>query len=690
MCDNQVVHFPLNCDESGRLVIPPHPLFTGHAMNILVVFALVYALIGDAITVNMCYIYFPNPSATDAALHAYFSVVSRRSHLDFKFTLLASNGNSQPSDMFRAIVTAPVDCDVYVGPRTSGYSIALGPIVTIPWVSDTASSVTLEDKTNFPWFSRMIASDAVGAKGIAAFLEFYNYTSANLICSEEVYGRSLKNGFEETYTGSIDTSVCISLAASREEIGATLRSIKATSSSRVVVMATSIAARASYWTNVVDEITSQGMEKTHIFVFPDAFCQSSTPYLDRLIGVICTTAAVNATAQNEYLARWMVYNQSNFDFILDSPSYDVNPPSSTLNQLSSQPRLSVDAVNFVMGAVEASYSQSGTSSESFDVKDRASILKAIRSFSTSGISGDIALDSKGNRVGSYLAFYNVQAGGNLVEFARWKDTAIKYPLEVEGVLVTWLGGTFISESAPSMFVAAGDLTSSDNYTQLLLTVVVVACVFILSVGVLSVALLYFSWTREMPLLVFLQTGAVFVTMGMITFHFVDIATDGVSCYVVVARNPSAAFSILYIVLTLFAFGASTLELALLLRYFFVVLGVSGDPIKRLAVSAKWEPRIARMSLVSAFVEDLPMVVMASVAVLDEANVFVMVSLMSSTILLGSKIAAVGVALSSILSRSSAENDMYEMVEEEVRKECEQFNFSRDMDMRDVDLPRLQI
>ena len=50
-------------------------------------------------------------------------------------------------------------------------------------------------------------------------------------------------------------------------------------------------------------------------------------------------------------------------------------------------------------------------------------------------------------------------------------------------------------------------------------------------------------------------------------------------------------------------------------------------MKRLAVSAKWEPKIARMSIVSAFVEDIPMVAMASVAVLDESNIFVMASLM---------------------------------------------------------------
>lgn len=650
----------------------------------------VVGLVDAGPIVNLCFIYFPDASSTDAALHAYFSISTRQSDVDFQFSLLASNGNEQPIDAFRALITSTVDCDVYIGPRTSGYSIVLGPIVTIPWVSDTASSLTLSDKTNFPWFSRMIPNDVVGARGIVAFLEHYNYTTANVICSDEVYGRSLKGGFEGSFKGVIDTSVCISLAASRDEIAATLRSVRASSTSRIIFVATSVAARSTYWKSMVDEINAQGMDKTHIFIFPDAFCQANTLYLDQLVGAICNTAAVNNTAQDAYLAKWNLFNKTKLDFILNDSVYNVIAPTALLNELSPQPRLAVDAVNFVMGAIEEAYRTNTSQSEVFNIKDRLAVLSDIRSSSGAGISGDIALDETGDRIGALLAFYNVQAGGSLVEVARWKDSPVPTAVEVADAEITWLGGTFKSRTGPSEYIAVSGTTEDDSYFQLLLTVVVVGCVFFISISILSITVVYYSWTRNIPMCVFLQSAAVFVTMGMIAFHFVDIATDGVSCYVVVSRDPTAIFSILYIILTLFAFGASSLELVMLLRYFFVVIGVSGDRMKRLAVSAKWEPKIARMSIVSAFIEDIPMVAMASVAVLDESNIFVMASLMISTVFLGSKLAAVGIALSSIISRSSAENALYEQIEEEVRKECIDFDFSRDMDMREVDLPKLQV
>uniref|UniRef100_A0A7S1QCN1 Cation/H+ exchanger domain-containing protein n=1 Tax=Neobodo designis TaxID=312471 RepID=A0A7S1QCN1_NEODS len=143
-----------------------------------------------------------------------------------------------------------------------------------------------------------------------------------------------------------------------------------------------------------------------------------------------------------------------------------------------------------------------------------------------------------------------------------------------------------------------------------------------------------------------------VTIGKIIAHAVDIGTDVVSCVVVVTRDVgSDTFVIVYVCLTVVAVTASVSEVVVLILQFLDTLHHRGD--LSVAQEVEWEKRLARTAVISLIAEDLPMAVIATVAIKEQADVPLLVSLLLSTILFGTKATYIPPLVQSIMRRKNA-------------------------------------
>jgi hypothetical protein len=149
-------------------------------------------VVADKPLVTLCHIAWGlRPHGVSCAAHTSFAVsyfADEVPNITFQLQVLSVSGNSNTKDVVRSVLAAPNSCDAFLGPTTSGLSIAVNPFISAPWISDTASSVDLSNKAVYPWFSRTIPRDDAAGSAIAALSVALGWKTANVICSDESYG----------------------------------------------------------------------------------------------------------------------------------------------------------------------------------------------------------------------------------------------------------------------------------------------------------------------------------------------------------------------------------------------------------------------------------------------------------------------------------------------------------------------
>jgi ABC-type branched-subunit amino acid transport system substrate-binding protein len=585
-------------------------------------------------TIALCYV--PEYSETGSVVHFHGQfatqyLASQYPGVSFSWTPYAIDGNRNFSTAIASLLSMPDDCSVLVGPISSRFSIATSPLVARPWLSSSASSTSLSDKQAHKWFSRVIPSDAYGGSGIAALLSYFGWERAHVICSDEPYGISLAAGFTSAYEahGTVESSSCFSLGtrqANYDHWVVALRAIRDTSATRIVVVA-----HVEPDAAMVDAIMALGMDKTHVFVLGEV-CDTSDPAVSALYGALCATYATSGT--EDYLAAYAARDTTaSLGDIVRYGLPDVSPTSSDLYGL-----LTVDLVRHVMSTSQdlfaANNSVLNVSPANFDW-----FMAQLRNRTSSGFSGTVSFTDRGDREGAAVAFVNLQPTRPLT-FALWSSGTD--PRVIDGENLYWLNSGY---STPPAAIMTGP--SVPDLPIFLIAGCICGGIFLILLVVMAIKLRSVSRDKYAQLV----RSGIILTFAKIVAHSVDIGTDVLSCVVVVTRGKSSTtFVTIYVCLTVIAVAASLVEVVVLVLQFLETLASHGD--LSVAREVEWEKRFARAAVISLIAEDLPMAVIATVAIKEQADIPLLVSLLLSTILFGSKATYIPPLVHSIMRRKS--------------------------------------
>lgn len=168
-------------------------------------------------------------------------------------------------DQFHGEYGAPEFFDVVgvIGAYNSALSMVISSLLgqfKIPHISHTATSDLLSDKSEYPYFLRMVPPDKFQVRVIADLLQFYNWTYVSIIYSEGSYGRG---GMTSLKTLLARKDICVEKVIQlhkefedRDYENAII-SLREDTSARVVVMFTDIL-QANAFTTVARRATRSG------------------------------------------------------------------------------------------------------------------------------------------------------------------------------------------------------------------------------------------------------------------------------------------------------------------------------------------------------------------------------------------------------------------------------------------------
>lgn len=560
-------------------------------------------VVADKPLVTLCHIAWGlRPHGVSCAAHTSFAVsyfADEVPNITFQLQILSVSGNANTKDVVRSVLAAPTSCDAFLGPTTSGLSIAVNPFIAVPWISDTASSVDLSNKAVYPWFSRTIPRDDAAGSAIAALSVALGWKTANVVCSDESYGRSISSGFTSAFRklgGAIAVSRCISTFNNVTSAEA-LQGIVSQSASKIIL----IAANSVGADPIVQAAVTMGLHRTHIFLLTDVNC-GRTDVTKQLPGALCVAFLTDQQ-------RFAVYKQAFLDNLssisanLYDPTLNLGLPQVDLANIIPNSALSVDSARYLMSGFHSLYRKLAWNATAFNetVKNqRQTVLRWMRSNSSLlGLTGPFLLSEVGDRIGASMAFVNIQPnetiGPQQVVFGSWNEVDGTTLSNVSQTGLYWLGTGF--GPIPK------DIDPDSNTASISVLIIVVFVVVLILLVIVGIIIKARKRIREL-LERLDHSGGSITALGALLLYLADTVTDGIAAYFAfTTKQIPHSLAIAAVVC------ASVGFVTVVLRFFWVLLvsyRLMTEDLTAQEISA-YRTKMNQWRVLCSFIEDLPMI-----------------------------------------------------------------------------------
>jgi hypothetical protein len=572
----------------------------------------------NSLTVRVCQIAWgDSPIGTGAAAVAiteFPRYAAMYPNISWEYSLLSKNGNVAVPDLAQAILVATSQCTAYLGPSTSQQGVPIAPLIDKVWVSDTASSTELSNKDTYPTFSRVISTAAAEGHALAAYSLQRGWTQASIVVSDETYGITVAFGVSDAFLdagGVLDNSFAVSSSDGGESLRAALRRIKAEAKSRIVLLA------YLQGVNISEIIVSEGMHRNFIFLFGESLCALES-MKSTLSGAICAIGTPNATGLAALKASVLAQPAGYFQN-LSAPPLSLQPFTGPEN-LSELSGFTSDALGFLMKGFNLMLESVGWNATAFPALSTATLIAQIRNRTKLeyGITGEVRMDSKGDRLGAGITIYHIQPASTMEVVAYWSDLTELKPTSPLKKHVFWLNHSFVGPVPDWRRPTSGGLAIN---SLLLLGIAVIVC-FVLIVVAAAIRLQSASTEAKFKAI---RSGASWALVGGITLRLADSTVDVVSFISVLLRDPPEhiIFIGFYGALIILGVAVSFLELQYMVRYFNLTLS---DVELTEAEAVSWKLKLKHTHLMNVFVDDIPMLVLGSVALLSSFSWIVLVNI----------------------------------------------------------------
>ena len=302
-------------------------------------------------------------------------------------------GAGTPRDIVRAYLENGTDCDFVGYMSSSPAAFALLPLIptTTAWMDSLTASTDLTPTDVNKAFNRVIPTGDVAAQSAAVALHALGFKLISVLCADNAYGRSAAAGMAKKFAelgGSVERSRCFPETANASTVMDALLTVT-NGTSRVLFLAGA--------TTAYGPIRELNLTKDIIVVLPESGCMAAT--VVNLPGALCATYAMvpsrAAVAAAEYRARNISLDRAVFGNSMTAGQY----ASSTFDMFCG---FAIDAMRLTMDAM-------------YNFNDRPNptqypnMATFIRSRKVlDGLTGEVSLDSNGDRVSATLAFFNAQ------------------------------------------------------------------------------------------------------------------------------------------------------------------------------------------------------------------------------------------------------------------------------------------
>ena len=507
------------------------------------------------------------------------------------------------------------ECDALLGPGFSSLAAGMSPTVDKPWLDWSATSTELSDKVNYPTFSRVAPTDAIAATLLVQAISTFNWKLINIICVDGPYGRSVTTGLSDALSavgGSVESSRCISSTSGNDTLVPILTSLR-TAQSRIVAIAMSPTDPA--YTSLVETLIDKGWENEFILLFSEGFCSSNVPSFYHFAGAFCLTYAVDTTLRDPFLSSYTQRNTTRDQQDLKDLGFDTSQLDLVSDDIYGS--FAHDATILMMTAL-TTFSSSGADT----------IYQHLRKTVVTGFTGDVRLDSNGDRQSSNAVLYNVVNGAKVsVASIQNKSMILTTIGQTQGAFV--LGGFSSMTNMPSPFRPVPPPSGSISVTTMIAGVVAAGALFPF-IYVLYRLRKHKNFKKLLTSGAALNIFEVVLLLGMIIlkiFSVFQVAGSG---------NANIAFIAVYILITAIAVLIGLVLIFRLLMYFRASIQNLDDT--DLEIVLHHEFLIDQVKTVGLALQDIPIIVMAFTAVLQNAStVVVLLSLCLSCISAGTKL-----------------------------------------------------
>jgi class 3 adenylate cyclase/ABC-type branched-subunit amino acid transport system substrate-binding protein len=345
----------------------------------------------------------PGGELTPSSLHAKHATVYYAATfpaVTWEYQMLG-DGNLTAKNFVRswAIKQASADsCDVLLGPGFSYLAIAMSPVVEVPWIDFSATSVAFSDKSRHATFSRMMPTDEVGSAIAVAAMLSLGWYDINVLCVDDPFGRSAATGATNAMFaagGTVHVSRCVTESASVAQVREVLTTI-ANSKSRIVFAAmlpSHIAAQ-----RIIAAIKEMGMEKRFVFFWCEAMCSLTDRSYATVHGSLCSSYTGTRAVLDPFLRSYYhLRNQS--EDLAQLRQVGAATPAAFLNTTDVYAMMAHDAAFHAMSAINH-HTVAGSA---------AALIPYLRQHVSNAASGRIVLDSNGDRLSADSAVYNAVA-----------------------------------------------------------------------------------------------------------------------------------------------------------------------------------------------------------------------------------------------------------------------------------------
>ena len=296
-----------------------------------------------------------------------------------------------------------------VGAASSGVSksVALiASIFNIPQVSYSSTAPTLSNKEFYPYFLRVVVPDQVQAQGLVALYKRMGWKRTALISTEDTYGMGAIDKFQEFAGSDVETVVRVTYAPSGSPTSA-LNAIKASTANVILLNCV-----YNDCQNVLVEAAAMGLTgKPYTWIATDGWSNFNT--FQNAAGAIRQYTA-EELRQIKDASKGVVglkpderfKEGTSFKSFLTSEwnvDADVIANDWKDEKINTYAPYSYDAVYSVAHAMSKVLEDKGgdVNAMAAEVEDGAAFHAVIKNVSFSGITGQVAFTTEGDRAGDF-------------------------------------------------------------------------------------------------------------------------------------------------------------------------------------------------------------------------------------------------------------------------------------------------
>ena len=297
-------------------------------------------------------------------------------------------------------------------------------IMDVPIISPTATSPIFSDKTTFGTFSRVFPPDNKQGKAIAHLVKGFGWSLVAAISSSDEYGSALMDEFSSA-SKSLGIEV-IHAMQFNPRLSAKPQLERIRDSGARIIIAFLLDGDAQ---NVFKAARDLGMVSTkYVWIGGDSMADFTDPIMPD--GFLATSGFVNTSSAEyyEYKNDWVAaYEASN-----RCSHCEFQDPTGYTNVVG---LYTYDAT--ILG-IKALYA-AAKKPDYGGIANVTNVLESIRGLTMPGVTGTIAMDEKGDRIGAY-SVRNARVEGDTIE---WTTVALAFPTApiemLEGADIHWFG-----------------------------------------------------------------------------------------------------------------------------------------------------------------------------------------------------------------------------------------------------------